>query len=480
MPNKFIANYLLSVFNTIIGLLLPIITFPYISRILEPDKIGLVNFVTSYGYYFMHIASFGISSYAVREIARIRNNKEAVRQTGNEIFNINILFSFLSGLFYLAIVVIVPRFRENFLLFALYSLTIFTNFLLLDWLFQAYDDYAFTMLRSLIVRILSIVFVFIFVKKESDFVVYMMILTFSEMGSRLSNYLYARRKYINFSISYRFLNFARHIKSLFTLFSFRIINGISSNLDKIMLGLFMTYYEVGIYSTGIKFVFLVIPLIENIGLVLFPKITISAKNSPERYLENLKFNYKIILLLGIPMFIGLFLVSPELLLLFAGERFAPSIIVSRIMAICILLVPIGDMFGSKTLLVFNKDSWLLISSSIVVFCNIVFNFIGIPLFGIVGACVASILCYFIAVAIRFIFTRKIIKFNLFPPELFKYSLFTVPFIVLYFVFQNSIRNSVTMLLGFIFTSIVIYFLELLLSKDKTVILVLSKLKTGKK
>lgn len=479
MPNKFIANYFLSVSNTIMGLILPIITFPYISRVLGPDKIGLINFVISYGYYFMHIASFGISSYAVREIARIRDDREIVRQVGNEIFNINILFSILSGILYLAIVIIVPRFRENFVLFALYSLTIFTNFLLLDWIFQAYDDYVFTTIRSLAVRILSIVLVFIFVRKESDFVSYMMIITFSEMGSRFSNYFYAKRKYVEFSISCRFLNFARHIKSLFTLFSFRLVNGISANLDKIMLGLFMTYYEVGIYSTGIKFVFLVIPLIETVGLVLFPKITISAKNSSTLYLENLKLNYKIILLLGIPMSIGMFLVSPELMLLFAGEKFAPSIIVSRIMAICILLVPTGDLFGSKTLLVFNKDSWLLITSAIVAICNVLFNFIGIPLFGIAGACIASVLCYFIAVLIRFVFTTKIIKFNLFIPEFFKYSLFSIPFIILYFSLKRFMENSVPILFGFIFAAIVIYFLELIIFKDKTALLILSKLRTRK-
>ena len=77
------------------GLVLPIITFPYISRVLGPDKIGIVNFVQSYGYYFMHIASFGITSYAVREIARVRDDKEKVNQLSNEIYNINILFSLL-------------------------------------------------------------------------------------------------------------------------------------------------------------------------------------------------------------------------------------------------------------------------------------------------------------------------------------------------------------------------------------------------
>ena len=319
MPSKYLRNYILSVTNTVIGLIIPIITFPYISRILGPDKIGVVNFVQSYAYYFMHIASFGIMSYAVREIARVRENKEEVERLGNEIFNINLFFSLFSGLLYLIIAFIVSKFRENFILYLVYSSTIFTNFLLLDWLFQAYDDYVFTTIRSIIIRVLSIFAIFIFIKKEADYSIYMIIISIAEMGNRFSSLYYAKKRYLRLRLSFRFLNFTKHFKSLFTLFLYRIVNGISSNLDKLMIGLFIAYTDVGIYSTGVKFILLVIPMIETVGIVLFPKITIAAKENTELYLVNLNLNYRIILLLAIPMSVGMFLVSPELMILFAGK-----------------------------------------------------------------------------------------------------------------------------------------------------------------
>lgn len=474
MPSKYIKNYILSVTNNVIGLIIPIITFPYISRTLGPDRIGVINFVKSYAYYFMHIASFGIMSYAVREISRVREDKEKVEKIGNEIFNINFLFSFASGFLYLIIAFIVTKFRENFLLYLLFSSTIFTNFLILDWLFQAYDDYAFTTLRSIVIRVLSLISIFIFIRQESDYTIYMIIISIAEMGNRFSSLYYAKKKFIKLKLSPVFLNFKDHIKSLFTLFSYRIVNGISSNLDKLMLGFFIAYTDVGIYSTGVKFILLVIPAIETVGVVLFPKITISAKDNNEKYLENLNLNYKIILLLGIPMSIGMFLVSPELMLLFAGKQFTGSIIVSRIMSIIILLCPIGDLLGSKTLLIHNKERWLLISSTIVAISNIVFNFIGIPLFGIVGACVASALCYLIAVVCRYIFTKKIIKFTLFIPELLLYILYTIPFVILYILLKQYIEASVLVLFAFIIACVLIYFLELIIFKDKTAKLILSK------
>ena len=474
MPSKYLKNYILSVTNNVIGLIIPIITFPYISRTLGPDKIGVINFVKSYAYYFMHIASFGIMSYAVREISRVREDKEQVAKIGNEIFNINFLFSFASGILYLLIAAIVSKFRENFLIYLLYSSTIFTNFLILDWLFQAYDDYAFTTIRSIVIRVLSIVSIFVLIHKEDDYTIYMIIISIAEMGNRFSSLYYAKKKFIKLKLSPIFLNFKAHLKSLFTLFSYRLVNGISSNLDKLMLGFFIAYTDVGIYSTGVKFVLLVIPVIETVGVVLFPKITISAKDNAEKYLENLKLNYKIILLLGIPMSIGMFLVSPELMLLFAGKQYTGSIIVSRIMSIIILLCPIGDLLGSKTLLVHNKERWLLISSTIVALSNIIFNFIGIPLYGIIGACVASVLCYIIAVVCRYIFTRKIIKFSLFTPELLLYFVYTIPFIVLYIVLKQYIETSVLILFAYIFACVLIYFLELIIFRDKTAKLILSK------
>lgn len=474
MSNKYINNYILVTINTVANLILPIITFPYITRVIGAEYLGIINFATSYGYYFIHLASFGISSYAIREVSRVRDSQEGVVKVSNEIYNLNILFSLLSGILYLIGVFTVSKFRENAFVFSLYSLTIFTNFLSLEWLFQAFDDYKFATIRSIGIRILSIIAVFIFVRERSDYHIYMLIITISDMGARFSNLYYAKKRYVKFKLQKSYLNFKTHIKPLFTLFTFRLINGISSNLDKLMIGFMLIYSDVGIYSAGIKFVMLVIPLVENIGIVLFPKINISADSSYEEYKNNLTFNYNIILMLSIPMAVGLFLVSPMVIKLFAGQEFLGSITVSRIMCFVIILCPIGDMLGSKTLLVYNKDSWLLICSAIVAFSNIVLNVIFIPLWGINGATIASVLSYVVAVLCRYLFTRKLFKFNLFTKNLFKYFLFTVPFVLLYCFFYQRINNYFIWTILFIICAIIIYMFELFIFKDKDFLLVINK------
>ena len=174
-------------------LVFPIITFPYISRVLGPSNLGCIYFAQSYGYYFINIANFGIASYAVREVSRVRNDKAQVEKVSNEIFNLNFFFSVISTLLYFCGVFIVPQFRENALMLAIYSVVIFTDFLALDWLLQSFDDYLFSTIRNLIVRVLAVVCVYTLIKKPEDIMIYMIIISFTEVGIRLPSIFYAKK-----------------------------------------------------------------------------------------------------------------------------------------------------------------------------------------------------------------------------------------------------------------------------------------------
>ena len=463
--NKYVKNYILSVANTVMGLLFPIITFPYVSRVLGPDNLGIINFAQSYGYYFVHFASFGINSYAIREVSKVRDDKEKVSRISNEIFNLNILFSLLSVVIYFVGVLLVPKLRENFIIFALYSIVISTNFLGLEWLLQSFDDYLFTTVRSLLIRVLTVVAVFVFIHTDEDYVIYMLISSVAEMGTRLSNLLYCRREYVKLVLNIKYLNFKAHIKQLFTLFSFRLVNGISAHLDQIMIGFMLAYVNVGLYTAGVKFPLMVIPIVETVGIVLFPKINLSANADKNEYNKMLKLNYDIILLLSIPMAVGLFLVSPRLLILFAGEEYTAAVMVSRIMTFVIFLCPIGDLLGSKTLLIHNKDKELLVCSTIVAISNVVLNFIMIPIWGIEGAALASALSYAVAVTSRLFYTKKIMDFKFFTKDMVRYFIYTIPFIVIYIIFQKQIDTSNIWMFAFVAVCIIIYLGELALTKD---------------
>ena len=473
--NKYIKNYILSVTNAICSLVFPIITFPYVSRVLGPSNLGVINFAQSYGYYFMHMASFGISSYAIREVSKVRDDEIKMGKICNEIFNLNLLFSILSTLLFFCGVFLVENFRSNVLVFTIYSITILSNFLSLEWLLQSFDDYFFSTVRNFIIQLVSLIVVFIFVKKEDDLILYMVVFCIAGIGTKISSLLYVRKKYVKLTIGEKFLNFRGHIKPLFTLFTFRLVNGLSANLDKLMIGFMMIYASVGVYSAGVKLVLMLVPIIETVGIVLFPKINISAVTSQQEYMKNIIMNYNIILLMSIPMAIGIYLISGRLIPLFAGTQYTGAVSVSRIMSVIIILCPIGDMLGSKTLLVFKKDKWLLYCSCLVAISNIVLNVIFIPLWGINGAAGASVLSYIIAVLSRYYFTRKLVKIHLFSRVFMKYSVFTVPFITIYIFFKEYIDNNTMWMFGFVLLCAFIYLVELLVTKDRLLFMAIKKI-----
>jgi len=462
-------------------LVFPIITFPHVSRILGPSNLGCIYFAQSYGYYFINLANFGITSYAVREVSKVRDDRTKVEKVSNEIFNLNFLFSVISTVIYFIGVFLVPNFKENAVIFAIYSVVILTDFLALDWLLQSFDDYFYSTVRNFVIRLTAVVMVYTLIKKPEDYLIYTVIISMMEVGIRVPTLIYCRRRYARLKIRERYMNFREHIKSMFTLFSFRLVRGISVNLDKIMLGFMLVYANVGLYSTGVKFVVMIQPVVETAGVVLFPKINISADASNEEYSRNINLNYDLILLMGIPMAVGLFLISRSLVPLFAGGQFMEAVTVSRIMSAMILLGPIGDLLGSKILLIYKKDRWLLYCSVITAVSNVVLNLVLIPLWGINGAAVASIASCMVSVVSRYILARKLFRLNLFSGSLFKYTLFVLPFILIYVLFRKQIDESALWMFGFVAFCIVIYIAELLISKDELAAMIIAKtFRKGKK
>ena len=175
------------------------------------------------------------------------------------------------------------------------------------------------------------------------------------------------------------------------------------------------------------------------------------------------------------MFVGLFLVSPMTIMLIAGKEYQEAILISRIMSIIILLNPIGDMLGSKTLLINNMNKELLISSTIVAISNVILNVVFIPKWGIIGAAIASVISSFISIACRLYFTNKILKFNILKFGLLKYFCFTIPFVVIYLFFQNSVNENVLAYITYIICCVLIYIVELLIFRDKCFVLIIKKI-----
>lgn len=263
---NFIMNFIL----TATQFVFPLITFPYVSRVLGASANGKIAFASSVANYFMMIASLGIPTYGVRACAQVRDNNEKLSKTVKEIFLINMSMTILVMLTYIICIFTVPQFANNRILFVINGLNILLNMFGMNWVFQALEQYDYITFRSIFFKLISIVFMFLFVHQQQDYIIYGFITIFAAVGSYILNFIRIQ-KLINFKISGPF-NIKRHLKPILILFAQSLAVSIYTNLDTVMLGFLKTDTDVGYYNAAIKIKTILLSLVTSLGNVLLPRI----------------------------------------------------------------------------------------------------------------------------------------------------------------------------------------------------------------
>ena len=185
-------NAFLNGLRSVLNLIFPLITFPYISRVLSVNGIGIYNFSNTYIGYFILIAGLGIATYAVREGAKYRDNKEQIEEFSSEVFSINILATVIAYILLLLSLVIFKNLNNYVACILIFSIQILFTTLGTEWIYTIYEDYTYITIRSIIFKILSIILLFIFVKRPSDYLIYAAITVLASVGSNFLNFVHAR------------------------------------------------------------------------------------------------------------------------------------------------------------------------------------------------------------------------------------------------------------------------------------------------
>ena len=265
------TNVILNYINTITGIIFPVITFPYASRILLPDGIGVVNFQISIINYIVLFTSLGIPLYAVKEIAKYRDNITIRNKTAVEITILSLLLCLFGYVAVALIGKLVPQIEANIALFYILSLTILFTALGVNWFYQAIEDFKFITTRAVLIRTIAAASLFLFVKDKSDLLIYGAITVGSTVGNNLINFIHLR-KYIHLpTIKGLKLNIFKHLKPALRIFVLNLIISIYVQLNTIMLGFMDGDYAVGIYTAGNKIPHIILSLVTSMGAVLLPR-----------------------------------------------------------------------------------------------------------------------------------------------------------------------------------------------------------------
>ena len=236
-------NFVMNAFLTMSSFIFPLITFPYVSRILLPVGTGKVSFATSIISYFAMFAQLGIPTYGIRACAKVRDNREELTRTTQELFIINLIMSIIAYCFFFIILFLVPELKEEKTLFIVISLTILFNTIGMEWLYKALEQYSYITVRSIVFKFLALLAMFLLVHEKDDYVIYGGITIFASSASSIFNFINIH-KFIELKPIGNY-HLKKHLKAVFIFFAMSCATTIYTHLDSVMLGFMRTNEDVG-------------------------------------------------------------------------------------------------------------------------------------------------------------------------------------------------------------------------------------------
>ena len=462
VENRIRKNYIYNVTYQVIVLIAPLITLPYITRILGADGIGKVSFAQSVVSYFALFAAMGIPTFGQREISYYQDD----RQKRSQAFWEAKLLSFIVSGLVLALFFVLLLFENNVRLYGILSLYIVSEMINITWLLQGMENFGSIVLRNITVRVAGVVFIFLFVKTKDDVYKYAFSQVFFPVLGNLSMWIELPR-YID-GVPLKELKPFRSFSTVISLFVPTIAIQVYTVLDKTMLGLITKDdFENGYYEQAVMIAKMSLAIVTALGTVLIPRIGYYFEQKDTENIKRLMYRgYKFVWFIGIPMCFGMIAVSKNFVPWFYGEGFEKVSDLLRVLSFLILAIGINNVTGMQYLIPTKQQNTFTKTVIIGAVTNLCLNAVLIYLFKSVGAAIASV----IAETVIAIVQLYIVRTEFSAKEIIKsgknyYISGIVMFAVLLFIgskLQPSIMNTVLMIVG----GGALYFAILLILKDE--------------
>lgn len=419
MKNKSLGlNAFFNGMRSVFSLIFPLITFPYISRVLSVSGIGIYNFSNTYVSYFILIAGLGIATYAVREGAKYRNQKEKIEEFTSQVFSINIIATIVAYLLLFLSLVIFKNLNNYVTCILIFSLQILFTTLGTEWIYTIYEDYAYITIRSIAFKILSIILLFILVRKPSDYLWYATITVLAAVGSNILNFIHAR-SFINIRLTLN-TKWRYHLKPIMIIFASAVAITIFTASDTTILGILKNDYAVGIYSTSAKIYQITEGLLSAILTVTIPRLAMLwGQKRRSEYNDVLIRVINTLGILVLPASVGLIMLSREVVLIIAGYKFLPSVNSLRIITWAMIFSIFAWIFSDCVLIPVKRESKVLRNTLITAVINVILNFILIPSMSYDGTSLSTVIAEFSVMVMNGYSCRDIIKPIIFKKETLK-------------------------------------------------------------
>lgn len=392
-------NFIMNAILTVSSVLFPLITFPYISRVLLVAGNGKVAFATSVVSYFTMFASLGLPTYGVRACAKVRDDKEKLSQTVQELLIISGITTAITYIVFFVSLFVIPEFAAERKLLMVTALSIGLTSIGVQWLYNALEQYSYITTCALVFKVIGMALMFILIRKPEDYVLYGFVYVVGSFGSYVMNFL-RLRKFVSFKKTGSY-NLRQHIKPTLRFFLLSAATSVYLNLDVVMLQFMKGDIEVGYYNAGIKVKTVLVTCVTSLGTVMLPRLSYYVQQEAEEAFRKLvakAFSFVLIVATAVSIYFTLY--AKESILLLAGKDFLPAVGPMVILMPTVLLIGLSNITGIQILTPRGEEIKVVYSVTAGAVLDFVFNLILIPKFGADGAAFSTLMAEVLVLAIQ--------------------------------------------------------------------------------
>lgn len=350
---------------------LPALIIPYVYRTLSPENIGSVNYAESIYSYFNILAVLGLSFYAIRELGRVRDSKLKASFIFSNIFTINIIMVSFSLFLYLTLIIFMIEDPKVQIISLVLSIKLLLLAFDIEWVNESFEDYKFISIKTMLCRSISLVLMFLLITSSDDYIIYVWLNVLFDLTNSIFSFCYIilYRKRVFFSFKFvRFNKLYQHLKKIISTLFLVDVGFLFFSFDKVSLGAFVSTTEVAYFALSEKIIVLVVVISSTITQVTLPRLSILAKTNKSEFLLLIRKIYTSLMMIVLPSFIGVYILTPELLFIFGSYEFMPALETIKIFSFYILLFSFLKILATQALFALNKEKFyilLLISFAII-------------------------------------------------------------------------------------------------------------------
>lgn len=397
-------NLIYQISYEVLVMLLPIITSPYVSRVLGAMNIGIYSYTYTIANYFVLFAALGIRNYGNREISRVRDDKVKLNKTFSEILSLHILISLvvvLGDIVY-TFTMANQEYKLYSLIFGLYVLGALFD---ISWLFFGLEQFKTTVTRNTVIKFVSVICIFVFVNNENDLWKYVLILALGNFLSQLYLWAYTG-KYVEFT-KVTFAGIMRHFPQMALLFIPTIAASLYNYMDKIMLGVISGNTQLGFYDNSEKIVFVVVSVLGSLGTVMLPRMSnLIAQGETQKSKKYINDSMHVVILMASAFTFGIIGISKVFAPVFWGEEFTECSLLISALAITLPIRGFAIVLRTQYLIPSKKDKEYTMSVCSGAVVNIILNLVLITPFQAIGAAIATIAAEGSVCLVQILYCRK--------------------------------------------------------------------------